>query len=426
MDTIFARATPPGRSGVAIIRVSGPSAFGVVEAFGAAPVAPRTPALRRLLWDGEVLDEALLLGFAAGASFTGEDVLEIQCHGSIAVVNAFLAALGALPNLRPAEAGEFTRRALMNGRLDLTQVEALADLIDAETEMQRRVAARGFEGGFSDRIAQWRQDLLRAAALIEATIDFADEEVPVDVIPEVLELLRKTMAGFEKAAAGVAFGERLREGFEVALVGAPNVGKSTLLNALAGRDAALTSEYAGTTRDVIEVRMDIKGLPVTLLDTAGVRDGQDPVEVAGIERTRARAEGADLRLFLGPVPKGLIPGDQDIHLVPKADEGSRGQGLPVSGRTGQGVDVLVDQIGTALLQRQPAETIATRSRHQAALRRALDDLHAAEARLLSDGGFPELAAEDMRKALRALDGLLGRVGVEDLLGEIFSSFCIGK
>ena len=379
-----------------------------------------------MLWQGALLDEALLLGFAAGASFTGEDVLEIQCHGSIAVVNALLGALAQVPGLRPAEAGEFTRRALMNGRLDLTQVEALADLIDAETEMQRRVAARGFEGGFSNRIEAWRQDLLRAAALIEATIDFADEEVPVDVTPEVLDLLHRTMSGFEQAAAGVAFGERLRDGFEVALVGAPNVGKSTLLNTLAGRDAALISEHAGTTRDVIEVRMDINGLPVTLLDTAGVRDGQDPVEVAGIERTRARAMAADLRLFLGPAPRGLTPSKDDILLIPKADEGVTGQGLPISGKTGQGVDVLVERIGDVLLQRQPVETLATRDRHQTALRAGLESLREAEARLQSDGGFPELAAEDMRKALRALDGLLGRVGVEDLLGEIFSSFCIGK
>ena len=426
MDTIFARATPPGRSGVAILRVSGPAAFDVPAFFGAAPVVPRRPALRRLMWDGELVDEALLLSFGEGASFTGEKVLEIQCHGSIAVVNALLAHLAQMPGLRPAEAGEFTRRALDNGQLDLTQVEALADLIDAETEMQRRVAARGFSGVFGDRIAGWRQDVMRAAALIEATIDFADEEVPEDVTPEVLGLLDKLLVAFKSASAGVAFGERIRDGFEVALVGAPNVGKSTLLNALAGRDAALTSEYAGTTRDVIELRMDIEGLPVTLLDTAGVRDGQDPVEAAGIERTRSRAQGADLRVFLGSPPEGISVEDGDICVSPKADLVPDGAGLSISGITGQGVSELVGLIGAGLQARQPGEIIATRARHKQALLRASECLENARVRLLADGGFPEMAAQDMREALRALDCLLGRVGVEDLLGEIFSSFCIGK
>ena len=426
MDTIFARATPPGRSGVAVIRISGAEAFNVPAFFGAAPVVPRRPALRRLLWDGALLDEVLLLGFASGASFTGEDVLEIQCHGSIAVVNVLLEHLAQMPGLRPAEAGEFTRRALDNGNLDLTQVEALADLIDAETEMQRRLAARGFSGAFGNRIAGWRQSLLRAASLIEATIDFADEEVPEDVTPEVLRLLDGLLAEFRQAVAGVAFGERVREGFEVALVGAPNVGKSTLLNALAGRDAALTSEYAGTTRDVIEVRMDIAGLPVTLLDTAGVREGQDEVEAAGIERTRARAAAADLRIFLGPPPVGVEPRDSDIHVAPKADLGAEPNGLSVSGRTGQGISELVAAVGERLQTQQPSDILATRARHQEALQRGISAIELARARLLSDGGFPEMAAQDMREALRALDGLLGRVGVEDLLGEIFSSFCIGK
>ena len=427
MDTIFARATPPGRSGVAVIRVSGPLALTVPALFGARSVEPRRPALRRLMAEGALLDEALLLAFAEGASFTGEPVLEIQCHGSVAVTNAVLGILGRAPGFRMAEPGEFTRRALENGRLDLPQVEALADLIDAETEMQRRVAAQGFGGGFSRKVAGWREALIRAAALVEATIDFADEDVPVDVTPEVLSILDTLIPEFTRAAAGVAFAERLRDGFEVAIVGAPNVGKSTLLNALAGREAALTSDLAGTTRDVIEVRMDIAGLPVTLLDTAGLREGEDVVEKAGIARARDRAAAADMRIFLGQVPEGIESRPGDLHVHPKADLAlEAGSGLAVSGKTGAGLDALVDHIGVQLAGRQPPEMSAVRERHRRALQRGADALANARARLEQDGGFPELAAQDMREALAALDALLGRVGVEDLLGEIFRSFCIGK
>jgi tRNA modification GTPase len=379
------------------------------------------------VFDGEILDESLLLGFAEGASFTGEAVLEIQCHGSIAVVNALLAVLARADGFRAADSGEFTRRALENGRLDLPQVEALADLIDAETEMQRRVAAQGFTGTFSREVEGWRKNLIRVAALIEATIDFADEDIPVDVSPEVLEILSRLHEQFEAATTGVRFAERLRDGFEVAIVGAPNVGKSTLLNALSGRDAALTSDFAGTTRDIIEVRMEIAGLPVTLLDTAGLRDGLDPVEQAGIARARSRADAADLRIFLGNVPEDMSPSADDLIVSPKSDiSTAEGANLAVSGKTGAGLGKLVDVIGERLRKRQPVEITAARERHLQALRRASECLSEAQAHLVADGGFPELAAQDIREALHALDRLLGRVGVEDLLDEIFRSFCVGK
>ena len=426
MDTIFARATPPGRSGVAIIRISGPRALEVPSLFETAPISPRKPALRTLRQDGAILDEALLLAFSDGQSFTGEPVLEIQCHGSIAVVNALLTRLETFEGLRPAEAGEFTRRALQNERLDLPQVEALADLIDAETEMQRQQALRGVSGQFSAQAEGWRSQLIRAAALLEATIDFADEEVPVDVTPEVLGILTSLQSDFQAAIAAVPFAERVRQGFEVAIVGAPNVGKSTLLNALAGREAALTSEIAGTTRDVVEVRMDLGGLPVTLLDTAGVREGQDPVERAGITLARKRAEGADLRIFLGPPPDGMQPDLEDILAHPKADVDNLDDKLSISGKTGLGLDALIATIQARLSARQPVDPGATHSRHATAIRRARAALESAQTRLEYGNDFPELAAQDMREALLSLDGLLGRIGVEDLLGEIFSSFCIGK
>lgn len=299
MDTIFALSTAPGRAGVAIIRISGSDARKALGHLNASIPEPRVASLRPLRSiEGVLLDEAVVLFYPKNQSFTGEQTVEIQCHGSPAVVTAILAELSHMPQLRPADPGEFTRRALGNGRLDLAQVEGLADLLEAETEAQRRQALRVFSGELGRLAEGWRSDLVRALALVEATIDFADEDVPVDVAPEVRQLLEKTEKSLERQISGIHAAERVRAGFEVAIVGATNVGKSTLLNALAGRDAAITSEFAGTTRDVIEVRMDLSGLPVTFLDTAGFRETDDAVESIGIERARQRAERADLRVFL--------------------------------------------------------------------------------------------------------------------------------
>jgi tRNA modification GTPase len=426
MDTIFALATAPGRSGVAVIRISGPSAPDVPSHFGARPMVGRQPALRKLYWNGSLLDEALLLHFPKGHSFTGEDVIELQLHGSSAIVKATLSALASLPGARHAEAGEFTRRALENNRLDLTQVEGLADLIDAETEAQRVQAARTFQGEFSTQVAQWRTGLLRATALIEATIDFADEDVPVDVSPEVKSLLTNLISSFDTAIKGVAFAERVRDGFEVAIVGAPNTGKSTLLNVLVGREAAITSEIAGTTRDVIEVQMDIAGLPVTILDTAGLRDTDDVVEKLGIDRAVARANAADIRVLMDQSDSRIVFRPDDILISPKADTGAKSAGIPVSGKTGQGVEQLLSTIGEVLAARAPAAVSATHQRHEHAIVAARCLLIDVRSALCGNDVFAELLAADMRKAIAYLDELTGRIGVEDLLGEIFSSFCIGK
>jgi tRNA modification GTPase len=299
VDTIFAMSSAQGKAGVSVLRVSGPQAFAACQKL-CGDVPPRRVASLRVLSDadGGLLDQALVLTFAKGASFTGEDSVEFQVHGSIAVVSAVLNALAGMPDHRMADPGEFTRRALDNGCLDVAQIEGLSDLIDAETEVQRVQALRVLSGDLGTRAESWRRDLIRAAALIEATIDFADEDVPVDVSPEVSSLVSAVIEDLDREISGVGVAERIRTGFEVAILGAPNVGKSTLLNALAGRDAAITSDVAGTTRDVIEVRMDLRGLPVTLLDTAGLRDTTDRVEAIGVDRARTRAQSADLRVLL--------------------------------------------------------------------------------------------------------------------------------
>ena len=430
MDTIFAPATARGRAGISVIRISGPHAHESVAVLCGKVPATRRASVRNLMWDGVHIDEALVLVFEAGHSFTGEDSAELHLHGSLAVTSAALKALSGISGLRLAEPGEFTRRALENGRLDLSQVEGLAALIDAETEAQRRQALRVLSGAVGKRAAEWRSQLIRAAALLEATIDFVDEDVPIDVMPEVSGILAKLLVDLQKEAGGSVISERIRDGFEVAIVGAPNAGKSTLLNALAGRDAAITSEIAGTTRDVIEVRMDLAGIAVALLDTAGLRPTRDVVETMGIDRAVARASAADLRVFLtldGQMPLGLMPGPEDLIVRGKADL----QNLPddvmaVSGTTGQGTAALLHRIGAILEQRVASAATLTHARHRNGAIAAILALEAAKVEIQHGAHRTELAAENLRKAMRALDQIVGRVDAENLLDEIFSSFCIGK
>lgn len=431
-DTIFAPATARGRSAVAVVRVSGPSADAALEALTGGLPDPRRAVVRwvRRVSDGAALDQCLVLRFAEGASFTGEKSFELQCHGGVAVVSALLSALGEIPGLRLADPGEFTRRAFEAGRLDLPAAEALADLAAAETEAQRRLALTGLRGGLSADVAAWRAGLIRARALLEAVIDFADEEVPEDVAPEVSALLATAAADMRAALAGAAAAERIREGFEVALVGAPNAGKSTLLNALARREAALTSEIAGTTRDVIEVRMDLRGLPVTLLDTAGLRDTADPVEAMGVDRARRRAEAADLRLHLrapgDPPPDPALWSDGDLAVATKADLGGPAEGLPISALTGAGIGTLTAEIAARLETRAATAGLVVRERQRLAVASGLAHVETAQALLGTGESVLELAAEELRLANAALEALLGRVDAEDVLDEIFSTFCLGK
>ena len=428
MDTIFAQATAAGRAGVSVVRVSGPDAHGAcIKMLGSLP-DPRHSALRMVkAADGEFIDQALILSFSAPDSFTGEDVVELHLHGSIAILKRVLTELGCFDGLRLAEPGEFTRRALENGKLDLVQVEGLADLIEAETEAQRKQALRVLSGALGSKVDAWRGSLIRAAALLEATIDFADEDVPVDVSDEVRALLHTVDTGLETEIKGTETAERIRTGFEVAIVGAPNVGKSTLLNRLAGREAAITSNIAGTTRDVIEVKMDLAGLPVTLLDTAGIRESDDEVEVLGIALAKRRAEAADLRLFLldadDATPVDLKEGD--ICLYAKSDV--TGRGFPaISGKTGAGISQLETYLGETLEQRASSIGLATHARHARAMTVAKRGLTVAQDLLDAGPDQYEIAAAELRMAIHALEVLVGRIDAENLLDEIFSSFCLGK
>ena len=427
MDTIFALATVPGRSGVAVIRVSGPKSSCLSPYIGDDLPKPRTSGLRAIQGgDGHIIDTGLVIWFPAPASFTGEDVVELQIHGGVASVRGVLQLLGGLDGFRHAEPGEFTRRALENGKLDLTAVEGLADVIDAETEAQLRQAQRVLNGSLSKLVEGWRGKLIRAASLIEATIDFADEEVPEDVSDEVLAILSTLSDEFKSEVQGSFVAERIRDGFEVAIVGLPNSGKSTLLNALAGRDAAITSSIAGTTRDVIEVRMDLDGLAVTLLDTAGLRDSDDEVEKIGISRAIDRATSADLRVFLIDDGETVPVAQQEADIVrrPKSDISPNANGI--SGLTGEGVDALISEISSVLSVRAQGSGVATRERHRLAIAEALNFVREASDFVFSGPASYDLGAESLRTAIRTLELLVGRIDVENLLDEIFSSFCLGK
>jgi tRNA modification GTPase len=428
METIFALCTAPGKAGVAVVRVSGPLAWDAcIKLCGPVP-EPRKLSLR-VIRDhrGKPLDEALVVCFEQEKSFTGENICEFQLHGSTAVVAAVLFELGNCTGLKIAEAGEFTRQALENGRLDLAQVEGLADLIEAETEVQRQQAQRVLAGSIGQLAKTWRVDLIKAAALIEATIDFVDEDVPVDVVPEVVALVQKTLTALKSEVAGVTIAERLREGFEVAIVGPPNVGKSTLLNALAGRDAAITSEYAGTTRDVVEVRMDIDGLPVVIIDTAGIRDTSEPIEQIGISRAKQRASLADMRIFLGADAKnlGIEKRKGDLSIKPKADFAKLDHDA-VSGLTGLGVERLMARVAAELKERYSAVGCLSRDRHKVAGQLGIQHLSVVLELVSTDEFGPDIAAEEIRSAIIALQRLVGSIDVEDVLDDIFSSFCIGK
>ena len=437
-DTIYAPGTAAGRAPVGVLRISGPAAAAAVRLLtGEGPPRPRTATLRRLSDPdtGETIDQALLLWFPAPRSQTGEDLLELQHHGGTAVLAGLLDVLARVPGLRPAGPGEFTRRAFLNGKLDLTAAEGLADLIDATTRAQARQAMRQLGGELGRLYAAWRERLLGSLALLEAEIDFApDQEVPGGMLARVLPEVTSLRFELARHLAEGSKGERLRAGVTVAVIGAPNVGKSSLVNLLARREVAIVTAVAGTTRDVIEVQLDLDGTPVVLLDTAGLRETDDPVEALGVERARRRAAEADLLVHLldASAPLPLPPPDERSVVVRnKIDLVTQGSGdgraLGVSCLTGEGLAELVAELGrrAAVLVTAGGSPVLTRARHRAAVAEALAALDRFDAEA-EQGAELALLAEDLRLAAGAIGGIVGAVGVEDVLERIFAGFCIGK
>lgn len=482
-DTIYALSSGRPPAAIAVVRISGPHAGAALKALAGKIPAPRSAMLTRIrAGDGDVIDDALVLWFPGPRSETGEDVAELQLHGGRAVIAAVLGALSKVSGLRPAEAGEFTRRAFENGKLDLTAVEGLADLVMAETEGQRRQAFRQMSGVLGKRAENWRAQLIQALALIEARIDFSDEaDVPQDLVTPALQIARSLEGEIASTLADENRGERLREGLVVAIAGPPNAGKSTLLNRIAKRDAAIVSPYAGTTRDVIEVHLDLGELPVTLLDTAGIRETNDPVEMEGVRRARARANSADLVLWVvdasGSMDEQHLPHAEKILPAPATwlirnkidliqndkfrseprDQNKRNNEptlrtnrslknmvsekltaksefefsgneptFDISAVTGDGLALLFRELTqyTEHFLAGAESALVTRERH----RRSLEDTLAALRRALGGeiSGHEDLLAEELRIATRALGRLTGRVDVEDVLDVIFRDFCIGK
>ena len=442
-DTIFALASAPGKAAVAMVRVSGPAAGAALCRLtdGKLP-PPRHAELCRLAdpKSGDEIDRVLVLWFPAPASYTGEDVVEFHVHGGRAVTAALLAALGALEGLRPAEAGEFSRRSFEHGKLDLTVAEGIADLVDAETEIQRRQALRQSGGTLGELYEDWRGRLLKIRALIESTIDFSDQELPGGVLDPVAPEINALSAEISAHLQDGGRGERLREGVQVAILGPVNAGKSSLINRLAGRDAAIVASEEGTTRDVIEVRMDIAGWPLTVADTAGLRVSTSDVEAEGMRRARARAAEADIKIMLldgarwpngGAEIEGLVD-NQTLAVLNKCDlladqaiEASFGgkPALKISCKTGEGLDALLARIEDFLEARYlPSDSpVLTRSRHRHALEKCLESLR----RYDIDAG-EELAAEELRLAADCLARITGRSDIEQVLDIIFKDFCIGK
>ena len=432
-DTVVAPATAPGRAAIGILRVSGPQAAALCLAVtGRRPPPPRRASLRRLQdpRTGDAIDEGLVVWFPAPGSYTGEDMLELQHHGGPAVARTLFEACLSLPSIRPAAPGELTRRAFLAGRMDLTQAEAIADLVEATTRAQARQAMRQLDGEFGRLCERWRGRLLDGLALAEAEIDFGGDEdgVPSGMIDGLRELAASIAGEIGETLATARCGERLREGFVVAVIGEPNVGKSSLVNTIARRDVAIVTAVPGTTRDVIEVAVDLDGLPVTLLDTAGLRETSDPIEAEGIARARRRAADADLRLVLVDRDDGEEElADADAIVVrTKVDLVPSVRSIPgVSALTGEGVDRLLEMIAGRLRRSGTAgAAVVTRERHRLALAEAGEAL-----RRFADGAGrleSALLAEELRLAAAAVGKVTGSVGIEEILDRIFSRFCIGK
>ncbi len=444
-DTIFALASAHGRAGIAVIRISGPGAVAVASALsGREAFTPRYAhfAALRDPDDGTLLDQGLVIFFPAPHSYTGEDVIELHVHGGTALIRRMLAVLGRQSGMRLAEAGEFTRRAFEHGRLDLIEAEGVRDLIDAETDAQRQLALRQLEGEISRQYDKWRQELINILAWLEAEIDFADEDLPDDLSRRSEDKIRDLTGRMREQLAAAEGVEMIRQGYRIALIGRPNVGKSSLMNALARRDVAIVSDIAGTTRDVLETRLDLKGYLVDLVDTAGQHETDDPLEKIGVSRARAAARSASLNLLIvdatQPVDRELLDSYRDERLIvlinktdrPDADIRAhqailREIGIPglcLSARTGEGIDDLMHMLETRVVDALSAQSsVVIRQRHRQALSAALSALE----QCLNVNEIT-MRAEDIRMAMRYIGSITGVVDVEEILDVVFRDFCIGK
>lgn len=442
--TIYAQGSGSGKAAVAVIRISGPSVAAVLRALIKSVPAPRVATLRpiREPTSGEIIDHGLVLWFPAPHSFTGEDCAELQIHGSRAAVQAVLRLLGRFPNARLALPGEFARRALANGKMDLIGIEALGDLIAAETEQQRRLAAIGASGSLQRLIVGLRHRIVDLMAIVETDLDFSDEEDrPEDPISQVQKRLAAIQSELEVLRSSHDRAELIRDGLTVLIAGPPNAGKSSLLNSLARREAAIVSEYAGTTRDIIEVRMDLGGFPVNLIDTAGIRESDDPIEQEGIKRALAKSQSADLVLWLVPLDSADVEPPEQLlrrplwRIATKSDlckqevpvefaDGAEEGVFPLSARSGLNIERLIEHLHAFANENMTlsGSLVLANERQLHAVELALDAL--ADARRVN---VPlEILAEDLRRVCFALESLIGKVGVEDILDSLFSRFCIGK
>jgi tRNA modification GTPase len=442
-ETIYALSSGAGVGGVAVVRISGPGVDAVLTALGVVPLpAPRYAALHNILCpiSADILDQALVLRFPGPGSFTGEDVAELHIHGGEAVLAAVLSALQQTELARMAENGEFTRRAFENGKLDLTGAEAVGDLVAARTDEQRKLALRQYDGGLADLYEAWRSELIDLLGYAEAEIDFSDEELPEALQRQVLNKIIAIKQRVKDHSHTSLLGEQIRSGFPISILGAPNAGKSSLMNLLSRRDVAIVSEVAGTTRDVIEVQMNLAGYAVSISDTAGIRDSDDQIEAEGVRRAEQEAKRAALKIVVIDATVGILPDrlrslidSHTLVVVNKSDLAPVPSGIfdgsavtdirLVSAKTGDGIEELVADITKTVEKRLSAYEgpVPTRQRHREALQETVTALDRAEAAAL-----PELAAEDIRLAARALGRITGRVDIDDILDTVFRDFCIGK
>lgn len=441
--TIYALSTVFGKSGVAIIRISGPAAFDVfakMTDISSHNIAPRQMFYTKINdpVSRETLDHAMLVGFKAPASFTGEDTVEINCHGSKAVIRSILKALASLPDFRLAEAGEFSRRAFYNGKMDLTEADGLADLIEAETSLQQKAALRQMGGSLLQLYDNWREKLVSLLSYIEAFIDFPDENIPPDTATEIENGVFKLLAEIEKHLTDNQVEERLRDGFHVVIAGAPNAGKSSLINAIVKRNVAIVSDIAGTTRDVIDAYVDLNGFPVIFSDTAGLRESADVIEQIGVDLAKEKIQNADFKIFIFDAQNNVSPeftpylkGDDFLLVANKADLLSEARKtelqnagcLLISAKNNDNISAITDKIYHYFnnIYTQSSSYLITRQRYKEALRECLENLQR-----FNLSKETELAAEDLRLAARAIGKITGRVEVDEILDKIFSSFCIGK